>query len=96
MTIATTKLIDSLIQPIWALRNYIYALVFIPFLVQSFFCIAYFSINLQDKEHKITIFGVISEAIIIATSLFFLWLEYIQLTNGGEVTERKVFWHFTS
>ena len=58
-------------------------MVFIPFLVQSIFCIMYFSITLQDQKHHITFWGVIAEISIIALSIFFLWLEKEAVQQGS-------------
>ena len=70
--------------------------VFIPFLMQSLFCIYYFSIELQHEKYEIKAFRAAAEFIIITTSLYFLWLELLQMKDGQSLTAARIYHHFES
>jgi hypothetical protein len=70
-------MVESLLKPFWKLRKHVIRMVFVPFIVQSIFCIYYFSLRLQHDNYEINFFSVISETVIITLSVFFLYLEYV-------------------
>ena len=43
-----TNLVESILKPFWKLRMNVMFYVFFPYIIQSIFCVFYFSLNLQD------------------------------------------------
>ena len=77
-----TNLVESILKPFWKLRTNVMFYVFFPYIIQSIFCVFYFSLNLQDDYYHFDAWSIIAELMIVMTSLFFLWLELVQFVDG--------------
>ena len=83
-TLNSTTLVDALLVPVKKLKERVLLWVYLPFLLQSVLCILYFSDKLAEKEPINTIYSTIEGTGIIALSGYFLWLEYLQFSDGKE------------
>ena len=45
-TLYTTNFVDALLMPVHKLREHIILWIFFPFVIQSIFCVIYFSLTL--------------------------------------------------
>ena len=56
-TLNATTLIDALLIPVIQLKERVILYVYLPFLLQTFLCILYFSVKLEEIEPENTIWS---------------------------------------
>ena len=89
-TLNSTTLVDALLVPVKKLKERVLLWVYLPFVLQSLLCILYFSGKLAENEPKNTIYSAIEGIGIIALSAYFLWLEYLQFSDGKEDNDERL------
>ena len=85
----TTPLIDSLLKPMYKLREYIILLVFIPFVIQSVIVVLYFSTRLQeDLPLEYGAMNYVCEILILLLTCYFIFHEVLQtIPIGGSIRD---------